>query len=254
MKEQKSGMNRKDFLQVSAKTVAITAVGTGVLGSFLSSCSQAKSMMLGKSVATGFVQTPLPYSYGALQPVIDQRTMEIHYTKHAAGYAAKLKDAIDKEISFRPNSVEAILRSIDKYSTTMRNNAGGHYNHELFWKCMKAPTENNMPSGNLKVALENSFASLEKFMSQFEEAAGTRFGSGWAWLYVQPNKQLAIGSTANQDNPLMSVSAIQGFPLMGIDVWEHAYYLNYQNKRNDYVKNWWKVVNWDHVSERFAKV
>lgn len=253
MYDNKQGLNRKDFIQLSAKTVAITAIGTGVLGSFLSSCNPSKTAMLGKSVMTGFTQTSLPYSYGALQPVVDQRTMEIHYTKHAAGYAANLNEAVSKEMSNKPASVEVILKSIDKYSLAMRNNAGGHYNHELFWKTMRAPMDNNAPAGNLSTAIVNSFGSVEKFMSEFEDAAITRFGSGWAWLYVQQNGQLAIGSTPNQDNPLMSVSAFQGFPLLGIDVWEHAYYLNYQNRRKDYVSGFWKIVNWDFVGDRFAK-
>lgn len=245
--------NRKDFLQLTGKTAALTALGTGVLGSFLSSCSGSKTTELGKEVATGFTQTKLPYSFEALQPIIDARTMDLHYTKHAAGYAAKLNEAVTKEIKEKPKSVEEILKSIDKYSETMRNNAGGHYNHELFWQCMQAPAKNNMPSGALKTAIEKSFGTVEKFMTQFEEAANTRFGSGWAWFYIKQNKELAIGSTANQDNPLMSVNAFQGFPLMGLDVWEHAYYLNYQNKRKDYVKSWWELVNWSFVSDRFAK-
>ena len=251
--EQKK-FNRKDFLQLTGKGAALAAIGTGVLGSFLSSCSESKTSVLGKEVMTGFSQSKLPYAYNALQPVIDARTMEIHYTKHAAGYATKLYEAIAKEIQVKPASVEEILRSIDKYSIGMRNNAGGHYNHELFWQSMQAPSESNMPSGALKAAIEKSFGTVEKFMTQFEEAANTRFGSGWAWLYVKQNKELAIGSTPNQDNPLMSVNAFQGFPLLGLDVWEHAYYLNYQNKRKDYVKNWWKLVNWTFVSERFLKV
>ena len=254
MSEKKQGLNRKDFLQLSAKTAAITAIGTGVLGNFLSSCNSTKTAMLGRSEITGFTQTSLPYAFGDLQPVIDQRTMDIHYGKHAAGYAANLNAAVSKEISNKPASVEVILRSIDKYSVAMRNNAGGHYNHELFWKCMRAPMENNAPTGNLKTEILKSFGSMEKFMSLFEEAANTRFGSGWAWLYAQSNGQLAVVSTPNQDNPLMSVSAFQGFPLLGLDVWEHAYYLNYQNRRKDYVKGFWKVVNWDFVGDRFAKL
>ena len=254
MSEKKQGLNRKDFLQLSAKTAAITAIGTGVLGNFLSSCNPTKTAMLGKSEITGFTQTSLPYALGDLQPVIDQRTMDIHYGKHAAGYAANLNAAVSKEISNKPASVEVILRSIDKYSVAMRNNAGGHYNHELFWKCMRAPMENNAPAGNLKTEIVKSFGSNEKFMSLFEEAANTRFGSGWAWLYAKSNGQLAVVSTPNQDNPLMSVSAFQGFPLLGLDVWEHAYYLNYQNRRKDYVKGFWKIVNWDFVGDRFAKL
>ena len=252
MSEKKQGLNRKDFLQLSAKTAAITAIGTGVLGNFLSSCNSTKTAMLGRSEITGFTQTSLPYAFGDLQPVIDQRTMDIHYGKHAAGYAANLNAAVNKEISNKPASVEVILRSIDKYSVTMRNNAGGHYNHELFWKCMRAKTNDNKPSGKLLQAIELEFSSFSNLKTEMTDAGMKRFGSGWAWLYIDGNKKLKIGSTPNQDNPLMDASEIKGFPILGLDVWEHAYYLKYQNKRADYISNWWNLVNWDYVQQRFA--
>ncbi len=254
MEKNLNELNRKDFLHLSAKAGLATAVGAGVLGSFLSSCSGSKSVSIGKNIMTGFAQDPLPYAYNALEPVIDEKTMNIHYTKHAAGYTTKLKEAIASETKGTATSVEEILRSISKYSATMRNNAGGHYNHELFWKTMRKPSDINAPDGQIKSAIEKSFGSVEAFITQFEEAANGRFGSGWAWLYIKNNKDLAIGSTANQDNPLMNVNAFQGLPLLGLDVWEHAYYLKYQNKRKDYVKTWWKTVNWKFVNERFSKI
>ncbi|MEO6583573.1 MAG: superoxide dismutase [Ferruginibacter sp.] len=205
---------------------------------------------------TGFSQTPLPYAYNALENVIDAATMEIHYTKHAAGYATNLKDAAKAEGVDTAKPLEDLLAKISGYSTKMRNNAGGHYNHELFWKCMRPKTNNNLPGGKLLQAIEKDFGSFTSFKTQFSEAAKTRFGSGWAWLLVNENNVLKISSTPNQDNPLMNLSSTQigvkGFPLLGLDVWEHAYYLKYQNKRADYIENWWQVVNWNYVSERFV--
>jgi Fe-Mn family superoxide dismutase len=147
--------------------------------------------------------------------------------------------------------VEKLFAKMDTYTAKMRNNAGGHFNHEMFWKSMRPKTDGNKPVGTLKEAIEKEFGSFEKFKGQFSDAAKNRFGSGWAWLYLDANKQLKIGSTPNQDNPLMNISEIKGFPLLSIDVWEHAYYLKYQNKRADYIENWWNVVNWDYVQQRY---
>jgi Fe-Mn family superoxide dismutase len=177
--------------------------------------------------------------------------MEIHHTKHAAGYAKNLNDAAIAEGVDRGKPVEDVLMNIKKYSEKMRNNAGGHYNHELFWKAMRAARTDNKPEGNLLSALETKFNSFANFKSVFSEAAKTRFGSGWAWLVVMKDKQLIVTSTPNQDNPLMPVAGTQGIPLLGLDVWEHAYYLKYQNKRADYVDNWWSLVNWDYVATRY---
>lgn len=235
---------------MTAKGSIAVAVSMGAFGSFLSSCNH--TLLPGSTMPTaGFGQDPLPYAYSALEPVIDARTMELHYSKHAAGYATKLQEAVNEENVASAKSVETILKNITRYSSKMRNNAGGHYNHDMFWKSMKASSKSNAPQGTLKTAIENSFTSVDQFKTAFNEAATTRFGSGWAWLYVDSNKNLKIGSTPNQDNPLMNVSAFQGFPLLGIDVWEHAYYLKYQNKRKEYIENWWNVVNWDYVQKRF---
>ncbi len=198
-----------------------------------------------------FQQIPLPYAYNALEPFIDAMTMEIHHTKHAAGYTKNLNDAcVAEKVDVKTTSITSLLTSISKYSTKMRNNAGGHYNHELFWQSMQ-PAPASMPTGSLAKAIEKSFGTFADFQKAFSEAAKNRFGSGWAWLIINEKKELAICSTANQDNPLMDIAEVKGYPLLGLDVWEHAYYLKYQNKRADYINNWWNLVKWKFVEERF---
>ena len=198
-----------------------------------------------------YIQQPLPYSYSALEPFIDAMTMEIHHTKHAAGYTKNLNDACMAEnVDIKTKSIISLLESISKYSTKMRNNAGGHYNHELFWQLMK-PAPATTPTGALADAINKSFGSLDNFKTAFSDAAKNRFGSGWAWLIVNEQGQLAICSTPNQDNPLMDLAETKGYPLLGLDVWEHAYYLKYQNKRPDYINAWWNLVNWKFVEDRF---
>ncbi|MGE5519945.1 MAG: superoxide dismutase [Candidatus Dadabacteria bacterium] len=242
--------NRRDFLSGSLKA----GLGLYLTSSFLSSCSVSKgSNVLTGKLKTGFQQQPLPYSYNALTEAIDGTTMEIHYTKHAAGYATNLQDAARAEGVDTGKPVENVLRTISKYSMKMRNNAGGHYNHEMFWKCM-SPNGGNRPSGKLASEIDRSFGSFDAFKTQFSDAGKNRFGSGWAWLVVDNDKQLRIGSTPNQDNPIMDASEFKGFPILGLDVWEHAYYLRYQNKRPDYINNWWKVVNWNYVQDRLSSV
>jgi len=176
--------------------------------------------------------------------------MEIHYSKHAAAYSKNLKDAVAAEKVDVTTSLEDVLANVSKYSAKMRNNGGGHYNHEMFWQCMRPKTENNRPTGKLMEAIEKQFFSFDNFKKQFAEFGKNRFGSGWAWLYINKDNLITIGSTTNQDNPLMDIAEIKGFPLLGLDVWEHAYYLKYQNKRADYIEAWWKVVNWDYVQQR----
>jgi len=203
------------------------------------------------SQEVNFVQQPLPYAYTALEPFIDAMTMEIHYTKHAAGYTKNLNDAcVAENVDIKNTSIISLLASISKYSTKMRNNAGGHYNHELFWQLMK-PAPATAPTGALADAINKSFGSLDNFKTAFSDAAKNRFGSGWAWLIVNEKGQLAICSTPNQDNPLMDLAETKGYPLLGLDVWEHAYYLKYQNKRPDYINAWWNLVNWKFVEDRF---
>jgi len=198
-----------------------------------------------------FQQIPLPYAFNALEPFIDAMTMEIHHTKHAAGYTKNLNDAcVAEKVDMQNKSIYELLYNISKYSVKMRNNAGGHYNHELFWQSMQ-PAPATIPTGNFLKEIENSFGSFADFQKAFTEAAKNRFGSGWAWLIRDMEKgKLAICSTANQDNPLMDIAEVKGYPLLGLDVWEHAYYLKYQNKRADYISNWWNLVNWKFVEDR----
>jgi Fe-Mn family superoxide dismutase len=191
----------------------------------------------------------LPYASNALEPSIDQQTMEIHHGKHHKGYTDKLNDAI-KGTDMEGKSIEEILKNVGG-NNAVRNNGGGYYNHDLFWKVM-GPNKGGQPSGALAEAINQKFGSFDKFKEEFSNAAATRFGSGWAWLIVDGSGKLAVTSTPNQDNPLMDVAEVKGTPILGLDVWEHAYYLKYQNKRPDYVGNWWNVVNWDEVNSRYA--
>ncbi|EYB68348.1 Superoxide dismutase [Deinococcus phoenicis] len=202
---------------------------------------------------------PLPYAYDALEPYIDGRTMEIHHTKHHQTYIDNANKALEgTELADLP--VEQLIGQLDRVpegkKNVLRNNAGGHANHSLFWTVLRGGNgEGNAPSGDLMQAINDAFGSFDAFKEKFEDAAKTRFGSGWAWLVVQPGGQLAVVSTANQDNPLMgeAVAGVSGTPILGVDVWEHAYYLNYQNKRPDYLKAFWNVVNWDEVARRYAE-
>ncbi len=190
----------------------------------------------------------LSYDYTALEPHIDARTMEIHHTKHHAGYTNNLNNAVSGS-PLEGKSIEEILKGVSGHSTAVRNNGGGYYNHNLYWEVM-APGGSPNPEGELLDAINESFDSVENFREAFVQAALTRFGSGWAWLVLQNNK-LVVSSTPNQDNPLMDVADVQGTPVLGIDVWEHAYYLNYQNRRPDYVNAFWNLINWDEVARRF---
>jgi len=200
-----------------------------------------------------YIQQPLPYSYNALEPFIDAMTMEIHHTKHAAGYTKNLNDAcIAEKVDIKNTSITSLLEYISKYSTKMRNNAGGHYNHEMFWQLMK-PAPATAPTGALADAINKNFGSLDNFKTAFSDAAKARFGSGWAWLIIKADNSLAVCSTPNQDNPFMDIAETKGTPILGLDVWEHAYYLKYQNKRPDYINAWWNLVNWAFVEKKFAE-
>ena len=193
----------------------------------------------------------LPYSHDALEPHIDAKTMEIHHGKHHAGYTNNLNNAI-KGTALENSTVEKILSGLDMDNMAIRNNGGGFFNHSLFWNVM-SPNGGGSPSGDLMDAINNSFGSFEDFKSAFSKAAGTRFGSGWAWLCVHSGGELEICSTANQDNPLMSGIGCEGYPILGLDVWEHAYYLNYQNRRPDYIAGFFNVINWEVVSKSFSE-
>jgi Fe-Mn family superoxide dismutase len=196
-----------------------------------------------------FTLPELPYAKDALEPHIDALTMEIHHDKHHQAYVTNLNKAIEHTDAEKMN-LEDILKNISKYPPAVRNNGGGHYNHSLFWTTM-APKAGGSPNGALGDAIKETFGSFDEFKKKFAEAGGGRFGSGWAWLVKNKEGKLQIGSTPNQDNPLMDVSELKGYPLLGLDVWEHAYYLKYQNKRPDYIQAWWNVVNWDEVTKRF---
>lgn len=191
----------------------------------------------------------LPYAFDALEPHIDARTMEIHHGKHHQAYVNNLNNAL-KGTEAESKSLDEILANISKYPMAVRNNGGGHWNHSLFWQVM-APSAGGTPTGVLAEAINASFGSFDAFKEQFSNAGATRFGSGWAWLIMHDHK-LVVTSTPNQDNPLMDIAEVKGTPILGMDVWEHAYYLHYQNRRPDYISAFWNVVNWNKVAELFA--
>lgn len=191
----------------------------------------------------------LPYAFDALEPHIDARTMEIHHTKHHNAYVTKLNDAITGT-SHEGESLENLIKNISQHSPAVRNNGGGHYNHSLFWEIMSS-NGGGSPTGALAEAIDSNFGSFDQFKEKFGTAAATRFGSGWAWLGVKDDGSLCVCSTPNQDNPLMDIAEDTCRPILGLDVWEHAYYLNYQNRRPDYVAAFWSVINWEEVANRF---
>lgn len=239
--DNNNAINRRNFIANAAKAGIAAGLSLTVLPSLAGTHPQD---------AVTFTQQPLPYAYKDLEPVIDALTMEIHYTKHAATYTKNLNEAVAAETKGN-QSLEKLLANVSKYSSKLRNNAGGHYNHELFWQLM-TPKSSGKPSGKLSDAIVKDFGSFEAFKAEFTAAGKDRFGSGWAWLVLTDDNKLKVGSTPNQDNPLMDVSTLKGKPLLGLDVWEHAYYLKYQNKRPDYINNWWNIVNWDVVEKRFV--
>jgi Fe-Mn family superoxide dismutase len=197
-----------------------------------------------------FTLPALPYAPDALEPHIDKATMEIHHGKHHQAYVTNLNKALEGKPE-ADSSIEDIITNISKFAPAVRNNGGGHYNHSLFWTLL-SPNGGGEPTGELADAIKSTFGSFEDFKTKVSEAGATRFGSGWAWLIVADGK-LAITSTPNQDNPLMDIAEVKGAPILGIDVWEHAYYLKYQNRRPDYLAAIWNVINWDKVAELYAK-
>lgn len=201
---------------------------------------------------TTFTLPALTYDFDALEPVIDKQTMEIHHGKHHQTYITNLNGALEGHADLQEKTLEELLANIDTLpaaiQTAVRNNGGGHLNHTLFWEILQAPSEKNFPTEDLAVAIDQKFGSFEKFQDEFAKAATTRFGSGWAWLIVNKDNEIEVTSTANQDNPIMT----GGTGILGLDVWEHAYYLNYQNRRPEYITNFFKVVNWEAVSSKYA--
>ncbi len=235
---------RRKFISDSMKITLATTVGTSLIAE--AACGSTTQTQSGDAFL--FTQIPLPYPKESLEPNIDTMTMDIHYSKHYAAYVKNVNDAIAAEnISYQTET--DFFANASKLSAKARNNGGGAWNHNFFWMVMNPNSVG--PTGKMAEAINGSFESFEKFKEQFTQAAMTRFGSGWAWL-VEENGKLKIGSTPNQDNPLMDVSDFKGTPLLGLDVWEHAYYLKYQNKRNEYISNWWNIVNWEEVAKRFS--
>jgi len=243
-------LSRRKFLQTAGKA----GMAAGLTGSVLNSMARTpEGKIITPPDPVPYTQRPLPYAYTALEPAIDAQTMEIHYTKHAATYAKNLAEAVTAEkVDTSTTSLESLLANISKYSVKMRNNAGGHYNHSIFWEMMAAPSAAIAPSPELLSAIQKDFGSVDSLKTKFNDAAKARFGSGWAWLIVKSDKKLDVVSTPNQDNPLMDISDSKGQPLFGLDVWEHAYYLKYQNRRPDYITAWWTITNWDYINKRYA--
>ncbi len=247
--------NRRNFIQKSAKAGLASLIAIPTLNELLAAGNPSSHFPapVANLFNTGFDQQPLLYAYNALEPAIDAQTMDIHYNKHAAAYSKNLKEAAVAEKIDIKKPLEEVLNKISGYSAKMRNNGGGHYNHELFWKCM-TPMPNSQPYGKLLAAIEKDFGSVDKMKTLLTDAAKSRFGSGWAWVVFTNDKKIVVCSTPNQDNPLMDIADVKGFPLFGLDVWEHAYYLKYQNRRADYIDNFWKILNWNYVAERFNSI
>lgn len=242
--------SRRKFMSDSLKATLATTVGSSVIFETAFAKTQPASGIADVAAAFEFKQIALPYEKSALEPVIDTLTMDIHYTKHHAAYIKNVNEAIVAEkISYQTE--QEFFDNASKLSAKVRNNAGGAWNHNFFWQVMK-PAASGTPYGKVVAAIDGSFGSVPKFIEQFNAAALGRFGSGWAWLIKDASGKLRVTSTPNQDNPLMDTAEVKGTPLLALDVWEHAYYLKYQNKRNEYISNWWNVVNWDEVSKRLG--
>lgn len=235
-------MERRKFLKSAGIGAAALYLGNKVTASGTGFAESREQSLKGLEFPA------LPYAYDALEPYIDAKTMEIHYDRHHRAYYNNLVNAI-KGTPLEGSTIENILRNVSTAGDAVRNNGGGYYNHILFWNNLgKGPSS---PSPEFLKALEAAFVTFDKFKEIFTNSAKTRFGSGWAWLYLTTDKKLAVGSTPNQDCPLMDISAVKGIPLLTIDVWEHAYYLKYQNKRADYIDAFWNIVNWNEVEKRY---
>lgn len=247
-------MKRRSFInKAGIVTVGVASIPL-IACKDTSKMAESASKMSDNSF-TEFSLPDLPYAKDALAPNIDAQTMGIHHDKHHAGYVRKLNNAL-KDHNLAGSSLEEICMNVGDKDADLgvRNNGGGHYNHSLFWEVM-TPGGSELPKGELAKAINSSFGSFEDMQGAFSKAAGSVFGSGWAWLVADSDKKLFISSTANQDNPLMkNIIDEPGTPILGIDVWEHAYYLNYQNMRSNYIKNFMKIVNWDKVSENYSKI
>jgi Fe-Mn family superoxide dismutase len=238
-------MKRRKFMRAAALGGAAAMLSPGKLFS-----NTRPHTIHQEKIAMPFTLPNLPYAHDALEPHIDKMTMEIHHGKHHAAYVNNLNKAVENT-EWASKSLEEILTNISKLPAAVRNNGGGHYNHSLFWTVMK-PKGGGMPAGDLAAAIDRDLGSFDKFKEAFSNAGATRFGSGWAWLVKQGGK-LVVCSTPHQDNPLMDIAEVKGTPILGMDVWEHAYYLKYQNRRPDYIAAFWNVINWDEVANRFKQ-
>ena len=232
--------SRRKFIEQGLKATLVTTLASPVLSHAANLAETTEAFQ--------FKQFALPYAYNALEPYIDAQTMEIHYSKHHATYLKNINETMTAE-KIEAKDETDFFKKVSSLSAKARNNGGGVWNHNFFWQVMKPNSTG--PAGKIAEAINASFGSFDKFKEQFTQAGLTRFGSGWAWL-VSDQGKLKIGSTPNQDNPLMDVSDFKGTPILGLDVWEHAYYLKYQNKRNEYIANWWSVVNWEEVAKRLG--
>ncbi len=241
-------MNKREFLKTGLMMGAGAFIAPAVLRNRVLASS---SPLIAPAQGGEFTQVALPYAYAALEPNIDAQTMEIHYSKHHAAYTKKFNDAV-KDEKLTGLSAEEIFGNVDKYSAAVRNNGGGYYNHNLFWMCL-SPSGGGEPTGEIAQAITKDFGTFAAFKDAFTKASAGVFGSGWTWLISREGK-LSIVTTPNQDNPLMNISKDKGKPLLCLDVWEHAYYLKYQNKRADYINAFWNVVNWDFVSSNLPEV
>ncbi len=235
-------MERRKFLTVLG-TIGLFSIVNKVEG-----ITNKINKNIGRRTMTQFEQGKLPYAFNALEPYIDAMTMEIHYTKHHAAYTANFNKAIEGA-EFDGKTEFEIFANVSKYPAAVRNNGGGWFNHNLFWQIM-GPNKGGVPTNEVGKAIDEQFGSFDKFKEVFNNAAATRFGSGWAWLLVSDGK-LVVTSTPNQDNPYMDVVDVKGTPVLALDVWEHAYYLKYQNRRPEYINNFWNVVNWDEVNKLY---
>jgi superoxide dismutase, Fe-Mn family len=241
-------MNKRTFLK---STAALGISGIVSKLSFLEAKAENPVFSTVIDQTAPFQLPALPYSFDALEPHIDKMTMEIHHGKHHAAYVTNLNKAVEGT-DLAKLKLEDILKNAGKHPAAVRNNGGGHYNHSMFWNLLSA--KGGTPTPEVAAAITKKFGSFDKFKDEFSKAGKDRFGSGWAWLIVDPSGELKVTSTANQDNPLMDVAEVKGTPILGLDVWEHAYYLKYQNKRPDYIAAFWNIVNWSEVGKKYASV
>jgi superoxide dismutase, Fe-Mn family len=238
-------MKRRTFIKTVPLSIPLAGATGGLAENLIFQTKNQNTIM-------AFELPALLYAHSALEPHIDTKTMEIHHGKHHQAYVTNLNNAVAADPKAQGKTIEELVANISKYAPAIRNNGGGHWNHGFFWQIM-SPTGGGEPKGEIAFAINGAFGSFENLKKEFATAGTTRFGSGWAWLCVDANKNLFVSSTPNQDNPLMDVAEKKGTPLLALDVWEHAYYLHYQNRRPDYIAAFWSVVNWEEVNNRFKK-